>query len=410
MKKIHYSWFICIGCTLLLFCTGGLSVTGFAAYLPYLISIKHLANVQVSIIVFIRSFFGVMGMLFVNSFLRKYEIRRVVSVSLLVCAISFAAFSLSNGFAGYCLSAIIAGIAYGFGSMIPVSILISRWFNDHRGLALGICMASTGASTFIASPIITSMVEHWSLQISFIAEAVFVFVITIVVYLLLRSMPSCLDLEPLGADTEEAVQTYANKTASKPMFLAMTVGLLLLGAAANNISGNLSVLYQSVDFTSRQISTVVSIFGISLAFGKCAYGQLSDKMGVFHSCNILYLASIVGAGLCCAARFGTFHVACVAAALVGIGCASASVATSTYAVEVATEKDYPKTVSRFQTTQTLGGLLFATVPGIIADVSGDYVIAYIMMFLFILVGAVVLQSFYVLIKRRDKRYAKPILI
>lgn len=57
MKKIHYSWFICIGCTLLMFCTAGLGSTGFATYLPYLISLKGLANVQISIIVFIRSLF-----------------------------------------------------------------------------------------------------------------------------------------------------------------------------------------------------------------------------------------------------------------------------------------------------------------------------------------------------------------
>ena len=30
LKKVHYSWCICAGCTLLFFCTGGLGLTGAA--------------------------------------------------------------------------------------------------------------------------------------------------------------------------------------------------------------------------------------------------------------------------------------------------------------------------------------------------------------------------------------------
>lgn len=164
MKTIHYAWFICIGATLLMFCTSGLGSTAFAAYLPYLVSIKELANVQISLIVFIRSLFGVIGMFFVNALLYRFEIRRVVTAGVFICALAFVVFSLADGFAGYCAAAAVAGMAYGIGGMVPASILISRWFNEHRGLALGIVMASTGVSTFVAAPVITLLVEHVSLQ------------------------------------------------------------------------------------------------------------------------------------------------------------------------------------------------------------------------------------------------------
>ncbi|MDO4556967.1 MAG: MFS transporter, partial [Lachnospiraceae bacterium] len=345
MKKIHYSWFICIGCTLLMFCTAGLGSTGFSTYLPYLISIKGLANVQISIIVFVRSLFGVLSMLFVNSFLHKFEIRRVATAAMLVCGAAFIAFGLANSFAGYCVAAAIAGTAYGFGGMIPASILISRWFNDHRGLALGIVMASTGVSTFIASPIITALVEHLSLSPSFFLEAGFIFLAGIVVWVVLRSEPACLHTVPLGADKEDSEQVYAPKTASKSLIFAMAFGWLLLGAAANNLHSHLSVLYQSVGFNSSQISTVISLFGISLAIGKCTYGQLSDKIGLFRSCSLLFLISLVGTALCCLARISGFPLACLASIMVGFGMAVASVATATYAVESANETDYPRVVS-----------------------------------------------------------------
>ena len=155
IRKVHYSWFICVGCALRLFCTGGLCFTGFSVYLPYMRSILGFSNTQISVLLFLRSLLSVIGMTVVNRFLSKYEIRRVVTAAMIMAAASFVIYGVSTSYAGCLIAAALSGSAYGFGSMIPVSILISRWFNDHRGLALGVCMASTGGSTFIASPVIT---------------------------------------------------------------------------------------------------------------------------------------------------------------------------------------------------------------------------------------------------------------
>lgn len=93
-------------------------------------------------------------------------------------------------------------------------------------------------------------------------------------------------------------------------------------------------------------------------------------------------------------------LACLAVIMVGFGMAVASVATSTYAIESATEKDYPKTVSNFQTMQTLGGLVFATVPGLLADKTGDYILPYMIMFALILASALLLQGVYLVVKKK----------
>lgn len=398
-KKIHYSWFICAGCTLLTFCTGGLACTGFTTYLPYIMTANDLANVQISSIIFIRSLFSVLAMLIIDKFLRKYEIRRVVTAALLLDAVAFIAFGLSSSFISYCISAALVGIAYGSGSMIPVSILISRWFNDHRGLALGICMSATGMSAFIASPVITAIVERFSLSISLYIEAGFIAASAIVIWFLLRSMPSCLDLEPLGVDEGGTAQTYAAESAPKALYLAMVAGFFLLGAAANNLYSNLSVLYQSVGYSSGEIASVISLFGVSLAVGKISCGYLSDKLGVFKACMLLFVMSTVGCALCCLARIGNLTMADAAALLVGFGLSVASVSTSTYACEIATEKDYPKVVSRFQTMQTAGGLVFALAPGLLADLTGDYIISYVVMLTLIVVSGFVIQSSFIRITK-----------
>ena len=156
----HYAWLICAGGTLLLFCTGGLSLTAFAAYLPYLKSLRGLTDAQVSAFVFIRSLTGVAGMLLVNRTLRHWEIRRVITAALVGCGLSFVLYGSVESFPGYCAAAALAGISYGFGSMIAVSILIIRWFNTHRGMALGICSAVDITTTLIQFGIRCFLIIH----------------------------------------------------------------------------------------------------------------------------------------------------------------------------------------------------------------------------------------------------------
>ena len=105
IRRIHYSWLICFGCALVLFCTGGLCFTGFSVYLPYMKSMLGFTNTQVSVLLFARSLLGVIGMTFVNRFLKKYEIRRVVTVALIMAAASFFIYAACTTYAG-CLAAV----------------------------------------------------------------------------------------------------------------------------------------------------------------------------------------------------------------------------------------------------------------------------------------------------------------
>ena len=74
--------------------------------------------------------------------------------------------------------------------------------------------------------------------------------------------------------------------------------------------------------------------------------------------------------------------------------AVASIAPSAFALRVASEKDYPGILSKFQTSHTLGGLLFTTVPGIIADRTDSYVISYLIMLGAIVISSIILQRVY----------------
>ena len=65
-----------------------------------------------------------------------------------------------------------------------------------------------------------------------------------------------------------------------------------------------------------------------------------------------------------------------------------------YATRVALESEYAGVVSKYQMLSTLGALTFGMVPGVIADKCGDYVPAYAIMLVIVLVSMVVMQCSY----------------
>ena len=404
MNKKQYGWAICMACALQLFCVSGLATTGFSAYQPYLITIGGLTNTQASTVVLFRNLFGLFSMLAVTPLIRRFEVRRLVACAMVICGLSFFVFGISDNFLGYCAASSLAGCALGLGGMIPASVLISRWFQEHRGLALGICMAATGLSVIVASPFITYMVRQVSLESAFFSEGAFVLAAAVIVWLVLRSRPSCLHTEPIGAHHIGAEQTsYASHKAAPALTLSMMSGILIFGMPGNTLYSHISVLYQSTGFEAMDISWLLSIFGIALMIGKCAYGQIADKMGTYRSSWILYILTAVGTALCCLAGNGSFAVASAGVIFMGFGLAVTTVSISMYAAGIATEEDYPLTVTRFQILSTLGALLFGAVPGILADRYGNYVPAFVLMFVLAVLGACILQFTYHVIRSRDNK-------
>ena len=200
MKRLHRAWAICLGCTLMLFVCGGLSVNAFSVTQPYVLAYGGFTNTQTSMINTIRALSYLGCMFAAPLFFRTLGYRLGTAVAVAFSAVSFAVFAASKTLAGFYLGGVLAGIGYGFGSMIPATILINRWFHRKKGLAIGLCSASTGLAMIVFSPILTAICETRGLQACFLVEAVFSLVCAVLVFLLIRESPEKLSLSAYGAE------------------------------------------------------------------------------------------------------------------------------------------------------------------------------------------------------------------
>lgn len=400
MDKKKYRWVICAGCTLMFFCTAGLGMTGFSVYQPYLISDGGLTNAQASMLTSIRSMFTFLTMFAAARILNKTDIRLGGALSAVGIAAAMILYGTASSFPVYAAGAAAAGICYGIGGMLAVSVMIHRWFDEHQGLAVGICSAGSGFSAVIGTPIITWMIETFSMRTAFFIEAAFVAVLAVLIFLMLRNRPKGEERPP------QFVSKAAKGQKQEDMFWIgkreiwfVMIGILLMGFSYAATS-HISVLYSNAGFSADQVSLIVSAMGAALFIGKCVYGQAADKLGSYRSGNIFFGMLVIGSGLCCLAGNGSIVLAMASVILVSCGSVLLSVGLTLIADAVAKQQYYAVVVRRIQIIYMLGSMVFGVVPGIIADHAGNYIPAYVLITVFAAAAMLLIQP--ILYKRSGK--------
>lgn len=461
-NRLHYGWLVCLAGTLLLFVTMGTVSNGFSVYLPFIMKEHGLSNSMTSSLVTIRCLVAFISMLCIGLYYKAFSLRIGTFIAAAFAGISLLMYSFASSYAAFCVSAAVSGLSYGFGSMIPVSILMNKWFFKHKALAISICGTGTGIATIILAPIITMMVENVSLTFSFRIEGAAALVLAVVIFLIVRNEPGDIGLQPLGTDERrngdraegktvggsgvqgeagacdethnvrgsgakdntaetgarsgrgsdsesnstvsanstvntsvsdargsesEAIATESTNVASNPIskslslkaFILLGGASLFMGALANPGFSHLSVLFTSEGYIPMTVAAVISFTGVMMVFSKIAYGSITDKIGGYKS-NILFgTILVIGHILCCFAFTGQISI-CIAAAIgLGVGYPITTIGIPVWSNDMVTQDNYAKTVRRLQVIYAAGALIFASIPGILADIfSGSYIPAYIL--------------------------------
>jgi MFS family permease len=140
----------------------------------------------------------------------------------------------------------------------------------------------------------------------------------------------------------------------------------------------------------------MSIIGAALTVGKIIFGEVTDKIGGFRSSVIFFVVLALGNGLCCLAGLGSPVLSLAAAFTLGFGYSVSTIGPSIWAGDLSSEFEFSKTVRTFQIFYSLGALITASVPGILADhFGGSYVPAFVMFTVMSVVASVLIIGAYI---------------
>lgn len=397
LKRLHYAWLICLGGALA-YCAGmGIVANLFALLLPDIILELELTNAQGSWLTTTRALFTLATMLVVNQLCARFGLRKAMSFGAALTGAAYLLLCRADSFAECCFSCALLGIGYCLCGPVPVSLLIGKWFDSRRNLALGLSSAGSGLVTIIAPPILTRIQDRFGLAVSFFVLGCAALVLCAALWLLIRNTPQELSLSPYYEET--AAKKAAPVRVTPPPMTGVQKGAvllasLLMAAPAGPGFSHLAVFFRSEGYDEMLVAALISFLGFVLLAGKILCGQVYDRVGGRLGNYYTYGLLLAGHGLFLLAPMGYGWLAFLSIAVYGMGIPISSISTAKWAADLNDEKSYASAVRSINTAYSLGTLIFGPVPGMLADCLGSYLPTYILFGLLLVLSLVILHTVY----------------
>lgn len=191
----------------------------------------------------------------------------------------------------------IMGFGNGFGYATPIPVL-SKWFPDRRGLAVGLAVAGYGGGSAILAVIGPPMLAELGWRGTFLWLGIGFFVATMIGAFLLQNPPP--GWRPLGWTPAPAAKTAAttyeyppSEMVRTPQFPLMWIGYCL-GASAGLMTISQLIPYATsvgLPATAATLTLLIGAFGN--AAGRILSGWLSDAIGRLQTLRLMILVSAI---------------------------------------------------------------------------------------------------------------------
>jgi OFA family oxalate/formate antiporter-like MFS transporter len=194
---------------------------------------------------------------------------------------------------------VIGGLGNGFGYSTPIPVM-SKWFPDKRGLAVGLAVGGYGGGSAIFGPLSASyLIPHFGWRTTFQVLGVIFLVMTVIGAFLLKNPPA--GYKPAGwtpaPSSKAAATTYdfsPSETLATPTFYFMWIAYAFGCAAGLMVISQLVPFAKSVGIPSTTLASVGLIVGATgNAMGRILSGWMSDHLGRINVLRLMIGISMV---------------------------------------------------------------------------------------------------------------------
>jgi MFS family permease len=288
--RLHYAWIVVAVIFLTLLAGAGVRATPSVMIVPMEQSFGwSRATISAAIAVNIL-LYGLMGP-FAAALMQRIGIRRTVMLALALLAATIAASTLITRPWHLMLTwGLLVGTGTGVVAIVLGATVVSRWFAERRGLAMGILTASTATGQLVFLPGLAAIAESSGWRPVALVVAAATAAIIPIIALLLPERPRDLGLPLYGADEIEpaatgpqlnpivaALSTLKRASASRDFWL-LFASFFVCGLSTNGLIGT-HLIAACLDHGIPEVHAagLLAMMGIFDLIGTTASGWLSDR-------------------------------------------------------------------------------------------------------------------------------------
>ncbi len=283
-----------------------------------------------------------------------------------------------------------AGMGMGYAAPTPAAV---KWFSrTKRGLISGIVVSGFGLAPVYIAPLTNLLLAHFTLAHTFMALGAGFFILIVVLAMFIRNPPSGYSAETAQAsngtsvpkalrpDTEYEWNETFRSTAFKRLWIMFCfgtfAGLLIIGQLSK-----IGIEQAGAD----NVYIKVGIYAVFNCVGRILCGLLSDKLGRMRTLFLLFLMQVVTYAVF--ARLVTPFTLGVGVAVVAFTFGGMLSLFPAATADYFGMKNFGVNYGMLLTAWGMGGVFGPLVGGIVRDMTGTYVISYVVSALLSLSGA-----------------------
>jgi MFS family permease len=231
--------------------------------------------------------------------LDRFGARRLLMLGCVVLASAYFAYSRLEGLMQmYAIHVAFALTLLTSGTMVVI-VLVSSWFVEKRGLAIGIALLGTSAGSFILPPLNAELIARIGWRQTFALEALFPLVVLVVVVLFVRNSPAhygrtalgvqqgAADPRTVGLDFGQAIRTRS--------FWAIGISGFLIYYSILALFSHMFLHMRDLGYEPRVAALALSVLSVVAMASKLGSGWLADRIDrhkVFMGCLVIMLAGV----------------------------------------------------------------------------------------------------------------------
>lgn len=289
--RVHYAWVVAAVTFLVLLITSGIRATPGVLMVP-LEGEFGWSRTTISAAVAINiALYGLIGP-FAASVMDRWGLRRVVLAALALLATSVALTTqMRTSWELTLLWGVLVGSGTGVTALVLAAVVANRWFDERRGLVLGILSAANATGQLVFLPLLARLVERYGWRAAALAVAASAGVVFAVVLAFMKDRPSDVGLEPYGRPPGTVPSTgrplapvAALKFAIRqPAFWLLAGSFFVCGASTNGLIGtHLISACHDVGISEVRAAGLLAMMGIFDIMGTTISGVLTDRFSARH--------------------------------------------------------------------------------------------------------------------------------
>jgi MFS family permease len=330
---------------------------------------------------------------FVGALIDRYGVRACMLVGWVVLLGAYGLYANIRSLGDMYLVHVLLGFVLLLCGLNVGVILVSHWFVERRGTAIGIALVGTSLGGAIYPQYGTAMIESLGWRSAYLSELAFPLILLLLTIFVIRSTPADKGMLPWGGSAEGESHTdhgmeYAEALRTRS-FWALAIIAFTTFYAVLGVQAHIFLYMRDLAFSVQTATNAVSLFFLCALVGKFVFGLIADRVGPRRVFSLNVGVMLLGAMALASMRPGIVWGAVIA---FGLGWGGVYTVLQLSVMNCFGLKAAGKILGTITVLDAIGGGLGIWLTGVFYTAGGDYSLAFGVFCLLILIAMVAITQ------------------